>query len=85
METTDGDVYWINVKNGKNNIIIHNMVRAGHFDINWHSNKWCCAADTLEEVYRLKVHSGLDNTPPQFSWCGKNPSIHELITFGIDI
>ena len=36
METTGGDVSWINKKNERNNIIIHNMVRSGLIDSNKH-------------------------------------------------
>ena len=46
METTGGDVLWINVNNTIHNRRIHNMVRSGLLDINQHENKWCCAAKT---------------------------------------
>ena len=50
METNDGDAYWINGKNKRQNRSMHNMVREGLIVSNQHENKWCYAADTTEEV-----------------------------------
>ena len=36
-KTTGGDAYWINRKNKKHNISIHNMVRSGLLDSNQHA------------------------------------------------
>ena len=85
METTGGYASRINGKNERHNGSIHNMVRAGHIDINQHRNKRCCAAEISAELYRWKLHSGLDNTSHHFEWYGKNTSINELRTFGCDI
>ena len=85
METTGGDASWINVNNEGHNRSIHNMVRAGLLDNIQHAKKQCCSEETSEEAHRYKIHSALDNTSPQFSWYGQNPSIHELRTFGGDI
>ena len=37
METTGGDLSWLNVKNERHNISIHNMVISGHLDSNQHT------------------------------------------------
>ena len=47
--------------------------------------KWCYESETPAEVYRCKIHSELDNISHNFSWYGRNISIHELIKFGCDI
>ena len=67
METTGSDAYWLNGKNERKNIIIHNMVRGGRLESNQHAKKWCCSAETSSEVRRCKLHSALDNTSPQFA------------------
>ena len=51
METTGGNVSYINGKNEIHNRIIHNVVRSGILDSNQHNNnnnnnKWCCASET---------------------------------------
>ena len=51
------------------------MVRAGLLESNQNENKWCCAAETSEEVHIFKIHSALDHTSPHFSWYDKNSSI----------
>ena len=61
------------------------MFRARIIVINQHENKWCCEEETLPELYTCKLHSALYNISPYFAPYGKNPSIHELITFGCDI
>ena len=85
METTVGDASWINGNNERHNRSIHNMLRAGLLDINYHENKWCFSVKTSAEVHRFIIHSDLDNTSPNFSWYGKNPIIHELRVLGCDI
>ena len=85
METTGGDVSWLNINNERHNRIIHNMVIAALLDSNKHKNKCCCAAEISAEVHRCRVHLALDNISPHFAWYGKNPCIHELRTFGCDI
>ena len=40
METTGGDVSWINGKNERHNRSINNMVISVLLDINQHENKW---------------------------------------------
>ena len=85
MENTGGDAYWINGKNERYNIIIHNMLRSGLLDSYQHEKKWCCATETSAEVHICKIYSALENTSPHFLWYGKNPSIHVLIIFGCDI
>ena len=60
------------------------MVREGLLDSNQHENKWCCAAETSAQVRICRIHSDLDNISPHFEWYGKNPSIHELRTFGCE-
>ena len=66
METTGGDVYWINVKNERHNIRIHNMIKEGLFNSNQQAINWLCAEETSAEVHRCKIHSALDNTSPLF-------------------
>ena len=51
METTGGDVLWINVINERHNIrihkrSIHNMLIAGLLEKNEHAKKLWCAAET---------------------------------------
>ena len=46
METTGGDVSWLNINNEQHNRSIHSMVIAGLLNRNQHENKWCCAAET---------------------------------------
>ena len=85
METTGVDEYWINGKNEIHNISIHNMVKAALLVSNQHESKWCCASEISAEFHRCRIHSALDNISTHFAWYGKNPSIHELRTFGCDI
>ena len=85
VETTGGDAYGINGKNGRYNRSIQNMVISDLLDINQHGNKWCCAAEISAEVHKCRIHSALYNISPQFAWYGKNTSIQELRTFGCDI
>ena len=85
METTGGDVYWINGKNERHNIRIHNMIKEGLFNSNQQAIKWLCAEETSAEVHRCKIHSALDNTSPKFACYGKKPSINEHRTFGCNI
>ena len=59
METTGGDESWINGNNERQNRSIHNMVISGLLYINQHAKKWCCAADTSEELHRCRIHSAL--------------------------
>ena len=40
METNGDDAYWLNGKNERNKISIHNMVKSALLDINQHENKW---------------------------------------------
>ena len=61
------------------------MVRDGLLYSNQHENKWYFVAETSAEVHICRIHSALDNISPHFAWYGKNPSIHELITFQCDI
>ena len=75
LETIGGDASWINGKNERHNIIIHDMVRSGFIDINKHENKCCCEAETSADVHRCRIHSALENIPPHFAWYGKNPII----------
>ena len=72
METTGGDLYWLNINNERHNRIIHNMVIASLLDSNKHKNKFCCAAEISAEVHRCRVHLALDNISPHFAWYGKN-------------
>ena len=44
METTGGDVSWMNINNERHNRSIRNMVRAGLIDVNQHTNNFFCAA-----------------------------------------
>ena len=81
METTGGDAYWLNGKNERHNIIIHNMERSALLDSNQHENKWWFEAEISYEVHRYRIHSSMDNTSPHFVWYGKNTSNHELRTF----
>ena len=85
METTVGDASWLNVKNEIHNRSIHNMERSGLLDSNQHGNKLFFEAETSAEVHRCIIHSALDYISPHFTFYGKNPSIHELRTFGFDI
>ena len=85
METTGGDASWLNGKNERHKIRIHNMVISGIIDNNQQEKKWSCASETSSKVYRCKIHSELDNTSPHFACYGKKPRIHHLITFGCDI
>ena len=78
METTGGYSYWLNVKNERHNISIQNMVKAVLIYSNQRSKIFFCASDTSAESHRCKIHNGLYNRLPNFSWYGKNPSIHEL-------
>ena len=43
-----------------------------------------CSRD-INRIPYMKLHSALDSTSPDFAWYDKNPSIHELRTFGFDI
>ena len=85
METTVGDSSWLNGKNKRHNISIHNIVRACLLYSNQHANTWWFAAETSAEVHRCKIYRALDNNSPHFAWYGKNPSIHELRKFVFDI
>ena len=40
MENTVSDLSWLNGKNERHNIIIHNMVREGLIDSIQHENRW---------------------------------------------
>ena len=70
IETTGGDASWINEKNKRHNRSIHKMASSGLLASNQHANKWCCAADTSEEIHICKLHSALDNTSPHVAWYG---------------
>ena len=85
LETTGGDVSFLNRKDGIHNRIIHNIVRASLIYSNQYAKKWRCAAETSAEVYRFKIHNALDNTSPRFSWYVKRPNINELSSCGWDI
>ena len=85
METTGGDAPWTNNRSERHNRSIHNIVRKGILDSNQHENKWFCEEDISSEFHRCIMYSDLENTSPHFIWYGKNPSIHELRTFGCDI
>ena len=71
METTVGDASWLNLKNERHNIIIHNMVRADLLDTNQHEHKCCCGVEISAEVHRCRINSALGNISPHFSWHGK--------------
>ena len=85
METNGGDASWINGNNKQHNRIIYNILKEIILDSTQHEKKWCCESETPAEVYRCKIHSELDNISHNFSWYGRNISIHELIKFGCDI
>ena len=42
------------------------MFRSDILDRNQHEKQWCFAAEISAELYRLKIHSALDNTSPHF-------------------
>ena len=76
MENTGGDASWLNGKNERHNISIHNMVREGIIGINQHENKRCCTEEISEEVHRRKIQSTLDNNSPNFAWYGQKTIMH---------
>ena len=80
METTGGDISWINGNNSRHSRIIHNIVIEGLLGSNKHENKWWCVADTSTEVHEWKIQSVLDNTSPHFVCYGQKTVIHELRT-----
>ena len=51
-ENTGSNASWINGNNEGHNRSINNMVISGLIDSNQHGNKWYCASETPEEVYR---------------------------------
>ena len=44
IETTGGNASWLNEKNKRHKIIIHNMIRAGLLGSNQNENIWCYAS-----------------------------------------
>ena len=50
------------------------MVRAKLLESNQNENKWCCAAETLEEVHIFKTHSTLGHTSPHLHGMIKIPA-----------
>ena len=85
METSGGDISWINRKNERHNRSINYMVSKALLDSDQHENKWCCAAEISAEVHRRRMYSALENISPHFAWYVRNPRIHELRAFGCDI
>ena len=52
---------------------IHKIVILVILNSNQHENKWICEAETSDEVYICKIHSGLDNKFPHFTCMVKVP------------
>ena len=81
MDTTGGCDSCLSVNKNHYSRIIHNVVIAVPLDINQGENKCCFSAKGFSEVYRLKPHSALDNTLPQFSSYRNTSSIRKMIFF----
>ena len=64
---------------------IHKIVILVILNSNQHENKWICEAETSDEVYICKIHSGLDNKFPHFTWYGKSPIIREIRHFVCEV
>jgi hypothetical protein len=53
------------------------MTRALYFNAGHSPDKWCFAAETAADIYRLTLHSALGISPYE-AWYGTKPSIHHL-------
>ena len=51
------------------------MVRESLLDSNQNGKKWCCTAETSDEVYICKLDSALDNTSTHFTCYEKFPEL----------
>ena len=59
LETTGGHASFLNGKVERPNRTITDMDRALHFNAGHSPDKWCSAAETAANIYRLTLHSAV--------------------------
>jgi hypothetical protein len=77
LETTGGHASFLNGKVERPNRTIADMVRALYFNAGHSPDKWCYAAETAADIYRLTLHSALGISPYE-AWYGTKPRIDDL-------
>ncbi len=84
LETTGGYASFLNGKVERPNRTIADMVRALYFNAGHSANKWCYAAETAADIYRLTLHSALGISPYE-AWYGIKPRIDDLRVWGCTV
>jgi len=71
------ETFFLNGKVEWPNRTIADMVRALYFYAGHSPDKWCYAAETAVDIYRLTLHSALGISPYE-AWYGTKPRIDDL-------
>jgi len=81
MDTTGGYASLLNGNVERPHRTIADMIRALYFNAGHSPDKWCFAAETAADIYRLTLHSALGISPHK-AWYNTKPSIHHLRVWG---
>jgi hypothetical protein len=84
LETTGGYASFLNGKVERPNRTIADMVHALYFNAGHSPDKWCYAAETAADIYRLTLHSALGISPYE-AWYGVKPRIDDLRVWGCTV
>ncbi len=84
MDTTGGYASFLNGNVERPHRTIADMIRALYFNAGHSPDKWCFAAETAADIYRLTLHSALGISPHK-AWYNTKPSIHHLRVWGCTV